>query len=121
MIPIWPPSLPVNPLAEGYSEQMPDNTIRTSMDSGAAKVRRRGAARPWVMACPLLLTGAQRATLIDFITDSLRGGALRFSWAHPVTGAAIECRIKPSGESMCAFTPAGAAHWTTTLTLEVLP
>ncbi len=42
--PVWPPSLPQRPLAQGFSEQAPDTLIRTQMEAGPPKVRRRFTA-----------------------------------------------------------------------------
>ena len=43
---IWPLTLPQLPLVSGYSESMPSNLIRSETDTGPAKVRRRGNAKP---------------------------------------------------------------------------
>ena len=49
---------------------------------------------------------------------TLAGGALSYSWTHPISGAAITCRIvEPPG-----FTPAaGGVSWVATVTVEILP
>jgi len=121
MIASWPSTLPQAPDADGYQEQAPDLTLRTSMDTGPAKVRRRGAARPWVMQVSFTLTAEQSETLRAFVYDTLSGGALRFTWVHPRMGAAIECRLRGTGENLYTLTPSGAAHWVASLSLEVLP
>ncbi len=121
MIARWPDSLPQAPLADGYQEQAPDLTLRTSMDTGPAKVRRRGAARPWGMQVSLYLTTEQAETLRAFVYDTLSGGALRFMWVHPRTKGAIECRLRGTGESLYTLTPLGVSHWVASLSLEVLP
>ena len=40
----WPATLPQEILAEGYEEGLPDVLVRTKMDAGPDKVRRRATA-----------------------------------------------------------------------------
>lgn len=78
----WPAGLPAVSELSGYSEGLGKQSIRTDMDAGPAKVRRRGAnARPYTLA--ITLTSAQLDTLIDFWTNDLQGGSLPFVIRHP--------------------------------------
>ena len=43
---IWPLTLPQSPLISGYSESMPSTLLRSETETGPAKVRRRGNAKP---------------------------------------------------------------------------
>lgn len=118
---IWPATLPIRPLVDGYSDAAPNNVLRTSMDIGPAKTRRRSAAAPFPITASFNLTAAQAEALYIFANDTLKGGALRFEWQHPRTGATIECRIVPSDKELVKFTPNGPLRWTASMTLEVLP
>jgi len=114
----WHVDLPQKPLANGFTERQPQLALRTQMDVGPAKVRRRQTAGVVQMACPFRLTTAQRATLVTFWQTTLAGGSLPFTWTHPVTGAAINCRIVEPPE----FQPAARGiYWITTLLIEILP
>lgn len=114
----WPADLPQKPLADGFAEKAPTLALRTSMDVGPAKVRPRQAAGVTMLTCAFRLTPAQRASLLAFWQTTLAGGALSYSWAHPVTGAAITCRlVEPP-----AFEPlARGLYWRAALTIEILP
>lgn len=43
-MPNWPETLPQSPLLDGWRETPADNTVRTAMEAGPAKVRARGTA-----------------------------------------------------------------------------
>ncbi|EWY36780.1 hypothetical protein N825_25435 [Skermanella stibiiresistens SB22] len=100
----WPAYLPAFPLREGYGEQLGRNVIRSAMDSGPAKLRRRGSAAPDPVALVLLLTTEQVTTFETFFRATLKDGTERFAWTDPRQGVAREYRftadapdIKPSG------------------------
>lgn len=84
----WPPSLPQRVRADGFEEAPPNLTVRTPMDSGAPKVRRRFSAAPRQFSCSLVLTAAQTDTLDQFYYSTLVGGVEAFDWVHPRTLAA---------------------------------
>lgn len=89
----WPPSLPAHTEIEGYEETPPELAIRSPMDAGPAKTRRRFSAGPTAWTGALLLTPDQVTTLLDFWRETVAGGSLRFEWQHPRTGAAVEMRF----------------------------
>ena len=82
----WPASLPSAPLVGGFSETLPDTLIRTSMDVGADKVRRRSTVQVIDMKMAFLLSKAQLATLTTFFITTTNGGADKFTFDHPITG-----------------------------------
>lgn len=92
MAAVWPPSLPQVPLAEAFDEQLPDVVLRTEMDAGPAKTRRRFAVGVGTLAVPMFLDEAQQVTFDDFYTNTLAGGALRFEFTHPRTRVTRELR-----------------------------
>lgn len=118
---VWPLSLPVAPLVSGYQEALPDNTIRTNMDKGPAKVRRKGAALPVVFKVKMTLTQSQRAELRTFLNSTTAQGALRFEWTHPDTGATIECRFVPSRGGMIMFSAPRGEYQDASFSLEAMP
>jgi hypothetical protein len=80
--PQWPDSLPQDPFIPGDStpEYDPaDNTIRTSVTAGPAKLRRRFTAVPETTKIKLWLTSDQCATLKDFVENQV-SDVLPFTW-----------------------------------------
>lgn len=93
---VWPTadSFPQEPLREGYSEMCVDIALRTQMDLGPDKVRRRSTAgvRPWV--CPLLLNGTQLTLLRSYYTSDTEGGSEQIEWVDPLdTGSTAYMRF----------------------------
>jgi len=116
--PVWPASLPQEPLAQGFSERAPNTLIRTTMEAGPPKARRRFTAGVRNIECQLRLTPAQTATLDLFFDTTIAGGALSFDWKHPRDGAPATFRfVEPP-----SYTPvARGALWQASLRLESLP
>ncbi len=118
----WPTSLPQKPLVDGYSRDVPNNLIRSSMDTGSDKVRKRGAGKPQVIKATYAMTAAQRNTLEDFICKSIAYGAICFNLPHPETGKLVRARLKAASDGVCTFSPyKDTRWWQTTLTFEIWP
>jgi hypothetical protein len=117
-MPTWPADLPDHLLVEGYGESPPDTSIRTTMEAGVAKVRRRFtyAARP--IAGALSLTRAQVESLDVFYRTDTQSGALRFSWRHPrfanLTAVQMRFTAAPRYEAL------EPEIWRATLQLEIV-
>ncbi len=115
---VWPAGLPQYVLASGYTEAAPNNTIRTEMAVGPAKVRRRSTAAVRTISCQLRLTYAQRAVLDGFYLTDTASGSVPFNWVHPATRAAVTMRfVEPP--SLAA--DAAGRHFIASLKLEILP
>ena len=115
-IPAWPVSLPQKLLISGAGGAPPDIALRSAVDAGPAKVRRRFTAGIEPVKGEMLLTYAQWSTFQTFYNATTLGGSLRFSWAHPLTSAAVEMRFTSA--------PAWAADGRLiklSLSLEILP
>jgi hypothetical protein len=114
----WPSTLPQVPLVRDYSEQSPDLTIRSTVDTGPAKVRRRATSGVTVLTCTFRLSLSQRDTLDSFWKTTLKGGSIAFTWNHPITSSSITCRIV----NPPTYTPlVRGSFWNTTLKIEILP
>lgn len=115
----WPAGLPQKPRPD-FTESIGAMILRTEMDAGPAKQRRRGQ-RPDTLQMSFTMTTAQVATLRTFVDSSLKGVA-RFGFPHPRTGATIEARLVPTQEGQL-FTTAWLApgYWTVAMTVEALP
>ncbi len=112
----WPPGLPQKPLL-GWSEKLPEATIRTDTDSGPAKLRRRFTAATRDVSLPMALTETEATILDDFYVDDAKMGSLRFDWTHPRTGVATEFRFR---EPPNLTEPANGLY-NVTLALEIMP
>lgn len=91
-MPTWPITLPA-PALNTLEESPPDNTIRTTMDKGADKVRRRTTANIRPISFSMMLTEAQTEILDDFYTADTFSGSEAFDYTHPRTGAAVQARF----------------------------
>lgn len=87
----WPSTLP--PLRLPVQQSSQDQTLRTSMDAGPQKVRRRFTASSRYYTIPLRLTGADRQTLDTFFNDTLKGGSLEFDMIDPTTDQTEQFRF----------------------------
>lgn len=93
-MPDWPTTLPSLPLAGSYGETQADTTIRTEMETGPAKARRRTTAGVSQLNLSYILSRAEAETLEDFFSEDLAGGALQFSFPHPLKSATVGCRFR---------------------------
>ena len=114
---VWPIGLPQRMNASGFTETLPDLALRTEMDAGPRKARRRFTTGPATIEGTVTLRGSQPALLEAFYRDTTAGGTLAFDWTHPRTGALASLRF--TGPP--AFAPVAGDVWRATLKLEVLP
>jgi hypothetical protein len=97
-----------------------DTRIRSPMDVGIPKVRRRGTFVIEDIIEPVTYLEDQVDTLRTLINTTLKNGTLRIERPHPISGDEVEMRIvaMPQFEVV-----AGGLNpvWTSTLHFEVLP
>lgn len=74
----WPAALP-KPLGEDYSLAVQDVSVRTDMDAGPARVRRRFTAAPDTVNLSWKFTEAEMATFRAFYEDDIDYGAAWFN------------------------------------------
>lgn len=118
----WPSSLPQRPLVDGYKRTLPNNLIRSSMDTGSDKVRKRGRFKPQVINATYVLTNTQRNALETFVHNSIAEGAICFNWPHPELNRLVRARIKASQDGLLDFAPyKDTSRWAVTLNLEIWP
>jgi len=118
----WPADLPLRALAGSYRERRDDGVLRTPMEIGPAKVRRRYTATRKRYQLTLELKHHELAAWSAFLR-TLHGGAEPFAWTHPVTSDAETVRlVVPDGGLVLQPTSssAGVALWRLALELEVL-
>ncbi len=112
----YPASLPA-PLVSDFIEETPDFAIRTDMDAGIAKVRRRFTAISTPIQFGLVLTEAQASTLDTFYRTTTSGGTVEFNMAHPRTGTVVTCRFTAPP----AYSLLGSKAYRVSLQMEILP
>lgn len=76
----WPSTLPAYALISGYALNPVDQTIRTDMEVGTARVRRRTAARYDMLKLSWVFTDAQLATFRTWFDDATTGAAGGAGW-----------------------------------------
>lgn len=105
---------------KGFTESVGVNVLKTSMDSGPAKLRYRGA-KPTTLSVQFLMTTTQVSTLESFIINTLKG-VKRFNFTHPRTQQVVEVRIVPQQDGQL-YTSAYVApgYWNISLQFEILP
>jgi hypothetical protein len=89
----WPELLPSGLLEKGFSKQPQDNVIRTTMDAGPKKARRRYTARSIKYSGKQNFDAAELAVFEQFYHNVIADGVLRFNFADPVTGEIAEFRF----------------------------
>ena len=112
----WPGTLPQSMRWSGYSEKTPDTAIRSSVDVGVDKVRRRYTSGIRYIAGNMNLTSAQCDTLDTFYQTTLNGGVDTFTMPHPRTAVTITVRFKAPPE----FSGAGGIY-NASISVEQLP
>lgn len=104
----------------------PDTRVRTPMEAGAAKLRRRFTAAPEPTDVELILTGNQAAILREFVNDTLEAGTLPFEWFdfRPGVAPGVEAeyrfvtipKVRPRAPRQD-----GEELWVATFQLELMP
>jgi len=118
MAEVWPSTLPQDFLVDGYSEGIADVRLRSQMDVGPAKVRRRSSAGVRPLSGNMNLTGEQLSALETFINVTTQGGTLAFTFPDPRSDGDLLCRFS---ENMPTWTIVGPNIYSVSLQLEVLP
>jgi hypothetical protein len=110
---------------KGYTEEVGAIFIKTPMDSGISKMRRR-SSKPTTLNLSYIMTGDNVNVLNDFIAATTQasgtGAVSRFDFPHPRTGGLVEARFVPQDSGTiysCSYL--APDYYTITLQLEILP
>lgn len=115
----WPGGLPQN-IRRDFQVSRGLNILSTTMDTGPAKRRRRGAAVETIKV-GYYMTASEIAILENFIQNTIKGVA-RFDYNHPVTGTSIEVRFVPQSDGqLYTVSFSTPTQWAVDMTLEVVP
>jgi len=118
----WPTTLP-DPLASGYALKPVDMSIRTDMEMGAARTRRRTLVRNDKLSVGWSMTEAQLAAFRTWFEDAAQaaGGASWFSVTLNIgTGGQVAVEARFVGPWQASKTvDHGGLRWQVTAELEV--
>lgn len=88
----WPSTLPL-PSTGGYQEVLPDNTVRTEMEVGPAKVRKRATSATTKYKISFEMDNTDVNTLETFYRTTINEGADTFDMNDPRNGTSETWRI----------------------------
>jgi len=109
----WPTTLPA-PAINSLKESPPNNVLRTSVDKGPAKTRKRTTANTRPISFMLNLLPADVTTLDDFYNANC---AIPFDYIHPRTGAACSAKFV----ELPQYSEREGVDYTASISLEILP
>lgn len=115
----WPATLPA-PLLADYSLESADLTIRTDMESGPARVRRRSTAPQDRVTLRFVLTDAQQQVFRGFWeSDAAHGSAWFFMPLRDARAAGVSTReVRPLAGGFKAV-PLAAGQWAVSFSVEL--
>ena len=119
----YPASLPQYPLVQGFIDERQPGSIRSNMDTGAPKTRKRFTAVVRKLTWPTLLNGTERVTFDTFFITTINEGAGSFTIPDPVDDGTITVKfINPPSWSIIGAKSDLAVDrlWRATFNLEVL-
>lgn len=115
----WPTDFPL-PLIDGYVFTVESSVIRTDMDSGAARVRRRSTTAPCSVTVRYVFSEVQMTQFRALWETDFNFGA---NWVVlPIrTGRTVGVEYKSCRSSDGTFkaTPVSASQWNVEMQLEV--
>jgi hypothetical protein len=114
-VPVWPSTLPRYFLKDGFTQDAADNLITSQTSVGPAKVRRRSTAGVEPLSGTIVMSLAQVAIFRNFVRNTIKDGAVPFTFPDPFGGADLLVRRKSH-----SLSPWGTS-WRVQLSLEALP
>ncbi len=108
----WPAELPQIPDRDGFKETGPKLQLRTKMETGPDKVRRRTTRGTRKQTMSFLMTTAQTFILDDFYEQNV---ALTWDFPKPRGGTVKKFRFT---EKEIDYTPAGGDYWRVAVEVE---
>ena len=117
-MPSWPASLPQRILQRGYRESLTDNVIRTSVDAGPEKRRKRFTAAVRPLSGSMTMTSAQLDTMMTFYDTDIGSGSLAFDFNAPRDQATT---ISVAFQRPPAWTNLGGDSYQVNLEMDIQP
>lgn len=114
----WPSGNDFVPQIDTLKEVPPANSIRSSMDRGPDKIRRRTTANVRPISFGLFLSKADLAIFDTFFVTTTASGSGEFDYTHPRTKAACTARFAAEPEYS---ERSGSGFYDVSVSLEILP
>lgn len=113
---VWPASLQQKLSTTGFTLSFGDSTLRSEMDIGPAKLRRRSSREIDGLTCSILIDFDEYQDFENFIKITTNGGVTPFEFLNPMTGVNTLYRFvgKPS------ITPLGGRVFSVSMQWEDL-
>lgn len=89
----WPSDVPQKPLVDGYQENEENNVIRTQMDQGPDKVRRRTTDNVQNYQMVFRMDDTEKSNWQDWYENTVKHGSLKFDFDDPTDGNTYEWRL----------------------------
>jgi hypothetical protein len=91
---VWPITLQSLVNEDGFSHALGETSIRSAMDIGPEKIRRRMTKSVDLFNVSINLTTTQYSVFYNFYDLTLNGGVESFYFNHPITGVQATYRMK---------------------------
>lgn len=113
----WPTQLQQFFSQENFTFELDDGVIRTDMEIGPQKTRRRYTKGVDRLSASILATSAEYSIFYSFYDTTLAGGSLPFTFEHPITKVPADFRFrgKPTINTI------GGNYFSIQFQLEILP
>ena len=113
----WPVTLQQLLSETGFSEREGDTLLRSDMDVGPKKVRRRFTKGIGMMTGSVWLTTDQYLDFKAFYNTTLNGGALPFIFPHPITQVPTTFRFSETPN----YNSLGGGQFAVSFSWEIMP
>ena len=113
----WPSQLQSVLNRDSFSISIGDTVIRSDMEVGPQKFRRRFTKGVDVFSATIWLSRSEYTILYNFYNTTLNGGTLPFTFPHPITEVATDFRFKAPPK----ISPVGADTFQASFEWEALP
>lgn len=113
----WPDSLQQNVNADSFTFTPGETVLRSDVDVGPAKVRRRTTRSVDTMQATINLPLNLFSVLDQFYRTDVNGGASAFQFVHPISRLPVTVRFTKAP----VYTPLGGIEFQAALELEILP
>lgn len=117
MAEMWPSTLQQLLSEASFGIEEGDTTIRSEVDVGLAKVRRRFTKGVDRYSASIYLTVDQYTTFKNFFNVTLNGGVLTFNFNDPITQELSEYRFVGAPQ----YSSLGGGNFTASFTWEKIP
>jgi hypothetical protein len=111
---VWPVTLPQKFQQDGFVDTEPNTFVKTEMDAGPPKIRRRFTATHRPVSGSMIMTSTQKAALRTFYQTY---GAMPFTFPDPDSAGTVEMIFMAPPE----YVPYAAEDWNVKLQMAVMP